>query len=324
MIQQKPDCPLSEEQQRQALDIVCESLGLQDRKAIEFVEPGQPLRLNLLEALARRVFDTDTALIQMLRDGVTTGVLDPIPSSLQWPKKSQPYQDFLPLEMCEGNWSAAEAKRQVVQTLIDKEIEQGWVCQVMGGRQEAESRWPSATAVGKLNLVEAPEKDPRLVLDSAICQVNPNCSLPEAVQLPTVSDVCFSFQPSDPHSMWIGASLDFKAAHKQVKVRPKDQGLLLFEFQSKLYGYVVCHFGARFSAYWWQRLGALLLRIAHSLLASQPHKAWLYVDDLLAALLRSSGDLQLGLLVTVRVPQKPNLLEEGSPRGLPHLVWLEV
>ena len=149
--------------------------------------------------------------------------------------------------------------------------------------------------------MEAPGKDPRLVLDSTICQVNPNCSLPEAVQLPTVSDVCFSFQPSDPRSMWIGASLDFKAAHKQVKVRPKDQGLLLFEFQSKLYGYVVCHFGARFSAYWWQRLGALLLRIAHSLLASQPHKAWLYVDDLLAALLRSSGDLQLGLLVTLFV-----------------------
>ena len=160
--------------------------------------------------------------------------------------------------MCEGNWSAAEAKPHVVQALIDKEIEQGWVYQVKGGRKEAEARWPSATAVGKLNLVEAPGKDPRLVLDSTICQVNPNCSLPEAVQLPTVSDVCFSFQPSDPHSMWMGASLDFKAAHKQIKVRPKDQGLLLFEFQNKLYGYGVCHFGARFSAYWWQRLGALL------------------------------------------------------------------
>ena len=218
----------------------------------------------------------------MLRDGVTTGVLDPIPSSLQWPKKSQPYQDFLPLEMCEGNWSAAEAKLQVVQALIDKEIEQGWVCQVMGGRQEAESRWPSATAVGKLNLVEAPGKDPRLVLDSTICQVNPNCSLPEAVQLPTVSDVCFSFQPSDPHSMWIGASLDFKAAHKQVKVRPKDQGL--------------------------------------SLLASQPHKAWLYVDDLLAALLRSSGDLQLGLLVTLFVCLKSPISWKKAALG-DSLIW---
>ena len=77
--------------------------------------------------------------------------------------------------------------------------------------------------------------------------------------------------------------------------------MLLFEFAGQLYGYTVCRFGARFSAYWWQRLGALLLRIARQLLAQQPHKAWLYVDDLLAALLRSSGDLQLALLVVLLV-----------------------
>ena len=79
IIQRRPECPLSEEHQRQALDIICTSLSLRDRQAMEFVEPGQPLRLNLLEALAAHVSDRDTALIQMLRDGVTTGVLDPIP-----------------------------------------------------------------------------------------------------------------------------------------------------------------------------------------------------------------------------------------------------
>ena len=135
---------------------------------------------------------------------------------------------------------------------------------VPGARRQKGSR--NALAVGHSNRQAQPcGSHPRLVLDSTVRQVNPNCSLPEAVQLPTVSDVCFSFQPSDPHSMWMGASLDCKAAHKQVKVRQKDQGLLLFEFQKKLYGYVVCHFGARFSAYWWQRLGALLLRIVHKL-----------------------------------------------------------
>ena len=157
---------------------------------------------------------------------------EPIPSSLQWPKKAQPHQDFMPLEMCEGNWSAAEAKAfHSSQSLIDKEVASGWVQRIPGGRSAAQAR-PSATAVGKLNLVEAPGKDPRLVFDSTVCQVNPNCSLPEAVQLPTVSDVCFSFQPSDPHSMWMGASLNFKAAHKQVKVREQDQGMLLFEFST--------------------------------------------------------------------------------------------
>ena len=55
---------------------------------------------------------------------------------------------------------------------------------------------------------------------------------PETVQLPTVSDVCSAFQPTEPHSMWIGASLDFKAANKQVNVAK--------QFADKLYGYMVC------------------------------------------------------------------------------------
>ena len=118
----------------------------------------------------------------------------------------------------------------------------------------------------------------------------------------------------------IGASLDFKAAHKQVKVRPADQGLLLFEFAGSLYGYVVCRFGARFSAYWWQRLGALLLRLAHSLLSQQPHRAWLYVDDLLAALLRSSGDVQLGLLVVLFVCLRSPISWKKASLG-DSLVW---
>ena len=117
----------------------------------------------------------------------------------------------------------------------------------------------------------------------------------------------------------MGASLDFKAAHKQVKVREQDQGMLLFEFAGQLYGYTVCHFGARCSAYWWQRLGALLLRIAHQLLAQQPHKAWLYVDDLLAALVRS-GDLQLALLVVLLVCLKSPISWKKAALG-DLLVW---
>ena len=120
--------------------------------------------------------------------------------------------------------------------------------------------------------------------------------------------------------MWMGASLDYKAAHKQVKVREQDQGLLLFEFAGQLYGYVVCHFGARFSAYWWQRLGALLLRIARQILAQQPRRAWLYVDDLLAVLLRSSGDLQLALLVVLFVCLKSPISWKKAGLG-GSLIW---
>ena len=91
--------------------------------------------------------------------------------------------------------------------------------------------------------------------------------------------------------------MDFKAAHKQVKVKPEDRGLLLFSHKDKLYHYRVCRFGARFSAYWWQRVGAFLLRQIHHLLTVMPHKAWLYVDDLLAALWRPYAAEGITLMV---------------------------
>ena len=95
----------------------------------------------------------------------------------------------------------------------------------------------------------------------------------------------------------MGASFDFKAAHKQIQVHPSEHGLLLFRVADILYHYRVCHFGARFSAYWWQRTGAFLLRLLHGILELRPHRAWLFVDDLLAALRRSDAHAQLALMV---------------------------
>ena len=93
-----------------------------------------------------------------------------------------------------------------------------------------------------------------------------------------------AFQHNDPHGAFVAVSLDFKAAHKGIKLRTEDQGCMLFRIADRLYHYVVCHFGARFSAYWWQRLGAMLLRIVHALLGKHARRAWIYVDDLLALL----------------------------------------
>ena len=81
-------------------------------------------------------------------------------------------------------------------------------------------------------IVKAQGRDPRLVLDSTICQVNPHNRIPEAAAMPL-------------------------------------------------------------PACWWQRAGGLITRLAHLAPAFAPHKAWLYVDDLLAALLNKSSGLDL-------------------------------
>ena len=137
--------------------------------------------------------------------------------------------------------------------LIDAELKQGWIAKFPGSKADAQQHWPNRTAIGKLNVVLAEGKDPRLVLDSTVCNANTLCRIPEQVALPSSLDVHRSFLSSDLHGSWTGIALDVKAAHKRIKVSPAEQGALLFEWQGTLYYYTVCHFGAKFSAYWWQK-----------------------------------------------------------------------
>ena len=95
----------------------------------------------------------------------------------------------------------------------------------------------------------------------------------------------------------MGSTLDFKAACKRIKVHPSEHGTLLFEWKGLLRYFAVCHFGAKFSVYRWQRLGALLTRITHSIRADAPHRAWLYVDDLLLLLQTAQHAEQAALVI---------------------------
>ena len=292
--QSRPEHPLSQEEQSEALAILCSALEL-DQASMATISPGQPFRLELLQALAKLIQDPDQDLPTVLDEGVRTGVFSEIkPSGLWPPAKLQPLSQS---EVCQANWRPAEEDPETVAALLAEEEAAGWIQQVPGGLKAAKKRWPKGIAVGKLSLVKAEGRDPRLVLDSTICQVNPLCRIPEAVTMPTVQEVRRSFQPQDPRGAYISASIDFKAAHKRVKVHDSEQGLLLFAFNGTLWRYVVCHFGAKFSAYWWQRVGGLITRILHASLAHYPHRAWLYVDDLLAALLRTSAHESLLIMV---------------------------
>ena len=134
--------------------------------------------------------------------------------------------------------------------LLAQEIEQGWVKVFQGTREDAKTQWPQRTAIGKLNLVLAEQREPRLVLDSTVCNANTLCRTPEQLSLPTALDVHRTFLPGDAFGQWTGIALDFKAAHKRIKVHPSEHGTLLFEWKGTLHCYCVCHFGAKFSAYW--------------------------------------------------------------------------
>ena len=296
--QAKNEPPLTSAEVHEAIGLLFKTIQQPLPSNLE-PERQQPYRLHILRLLGAVTDDPDMALLHFMEHGVPTGATSPIPTSHQWPPATEQseMEASTPLDLCDGNWKAATEHPAEVAALIQKEIDNGWVLEANMFVTEAQKHWPSGTAVGKLNIVFAEGKEPRLVLDNTICGVNPRCHLPERVALPMASDIRLATQAPDHHGAFVGASIDFKAAHKQVKVREEDHGLLLFQHNDKLYYYRVCHFGGRFSAYWWQRVGAFLLRQVHHILSLMPHKAWLYVDDLLAALWRPSAIDGLALLI---------------------------
>ena len=136
------------------------------------VTAGQPFRLKLLQAFAARTEDPDHNLHSLLADGVPVRILQDIPSSFQWQQRQTNLRDDnldgTHLLRCQGNWTKAEQDPTLLKQLLQKEVQ---------GR-------PNGTAIGKLNIVSAEGKDPRLVLDSAVCNASPLCKVPERVSLP--------------------------------------------------------------------------------------------------------------------------------------------
>ena len=165
-----PEPPLSPLEVNQAIQILYETIGQPQPSSLE-PEAEQPYRLKLLATFGALTGDPDLAMER----GVPTGIFDPIPSSHQWPPASEHKESeaLTQLDLCTGNWKAAEEHPQEVAALIEKEIEQGWVEQTNMSLEEAKAFWPKGVALGKLNVVFADGKDPRLVLDSTICGVNP-------------------------------------------------------------------------------------------------------------------------------------------------------
>ena len=117
-----------------------------------------------------------------------------------------------------------------------------------------------------------------------------------------------------------GFSLDIRAAHKTVRIKPEEQGLLGFEAAGQLWFYRVAPFGGSFSALWFQRVSAFLIRTFHILLWVQ-HALWGYVDDIFmvqaSSVIELCASLLLAFCATFGVPISWPKLQLG-----PSLRWI--
>ncbi|CAE7377979.1 XPT, partial [Symbiodinium pilosum] len=215
-----------------------------------------------------------------------------------------PDATVIPLQHCDSAWKSALDHADLVDNLLATELREGWIRPVPGGDEELRRRYRH-TAVGKLGVVVSPDRPPRLVVDSSVSGVTSNTHLPNKAPNPSLADVrkCLPLCPAN--ESLAALVLDVSKAHRRVCVRHDDQGLLCFRHRDVLYQSVTLNFGARASGFYWNRVAGLLVRLTHRLWRVR-HSAQIYVDDLLAILLRSSAPLLSALLVVLlcvlRVP----------------------
>ena len=150
------------------------------------VPPGQPFRLFLLKALLSVSGDPDTGFIDLLVSGVPLGVDEPMPSCpslFPAPPATEPDVD---LSHCESSWGSALSDPVTVDRLLQAEVSEGWIAEVEGGLPALKRRY-NRSAVGKLGLVKAPDRDPRLVVDSSVSGVTAHTHLPNKSANPTIT-----------------------------------------------------------------------------------------------------------------------------------------
>ena len=181
--------------------------------------------------------------------------------------------------------------------LIEEEFNAGFIDLVPGGLQELHSRY-ARTAVGKLGVVIAEGRSPRLVVDSSISNVTANTIIPNHMMLPRISDVMECAPLEMAQQQMTQLTLDVAKAHRRILIDPKDGGMLCFHANGKLYRCVTLNFGARSSGWYWGRVARLMVRTGHSSLG-YGHILWQYVDDLLAWLDSVSAPLWASLLVVL-------------------------
>ena len=135
----------------------------------------------------------------------------------------------------------------------------------LGVFEQAKKRWQKGVAVGRLSVARSDKCDTRLCFDRTIPNVNAKVQMEDNSFNPCVDDIV-SAKAVTHLPEGVGLTIDVRKAHKRLRIREDEWRLLMFQHRGKLYHYTVCHCGTRFSAAWWSRMGAVLIRLCHQFL----------------------------------------------------------
>ena len=289
-------------------------MSQEDFQLLLKVPPGQPFRLFLLQALLSVARDPDVDFVDLLVSGVPLGVdepMPPCPSLFPAPPATEPDMDLV---HCESSWGSALSDPSTVDRLLQAEVSEGWIAEVPGGLAALKRQY-NRSVVGKLGLVKAPDRDPRLVVDSSVSGVTAHTYLPNKSANPTIAGFRRCLPSRSSLERLFALILDVSKAHRRILIRSSDRSLLCFFHRRKLYQCLTLNFGARASGYYWARVAGLLSSLLHRLLFVR-HALLIYVDDLISLFSGPSAAvwtaLMCVLLLLLRVPMSWHKAYLGS------------
>ena len=215
---------------------------------------GQPFVLSVWAALLNLIGDGDTELPRILEHRVPTGVFERIPECDMYPPEDRECKladtSNCGLLECWENWKSADEAKERVVACLEAEVAQGWVERLEGSWEDVSKPWAGRAASGKLALVCADGKEDRLVGDSSAPGVSPKARFPNRMKHPGPGDVEEGMiRCQEAGGNWVAITVDVKAAHKRIKVSKRDGGLAFFWMAGFWWRYLVCHFGASWSAW---------------------------------------------------------------------------
>ena len=129
------------------------------------VPAGQPFRLHLLRVMSEICRDPDAAFTALYVPLRVNYRLKPCPVMAPG---LPPDPNPRPLQCCTSAWQSALSQPATIDTLLREEVEEDWIREVPGGVAALRDQCPHCV-VGKLGLVQAPGRAPRLVVDSSVC-----------------------------------------------------------------------------------------------------------------------------------------------------------
>ena len=120
--------------------------------------------------------DVDQELPSLLRKGVPTGILNTIKPSSVWREMDVPHRPNLALQLFDTPRGSAVENCSAACELVEEDVQAGFASWLDGGLEEAQARFGTNCAAGRLGVVKKEGSAPRLIRDSSVSNADHLCS----------------------------------------------------------------------------------------------------------------------------------------------------